>query len=109
MDPDQIIYDLCERYGVSPDFGHRLRPLITRAQKSSPEARQRIMDMVERSFAQEATRQEALPLDELPDGDRRILVTVAGILHSWRPPTWLKFWNELQPPYEGSEGTFEDG
>jgi len=95
MTPLDLIRELCARHGVAESFGLRLRPLIERALKSPPEARRRILDMVERSFAQEATR-EGRAGRTLPEADRRILTTVAGILHAWDPPEWLKQWGQLR-------------
>ncbi len=98
MDPLQVIDGYCQRYGVSREFGLRLRPLIERALKSPPEAKKRILDMVERSFLQEASRPDARKdtMKHLPEADRKILSTVANILHNWEPPKWLKYWGELR-------------
>jgi len=98
MDPSAIIGELCRRHGVSPSFGNRLRPLIERAQVVAPGARERIMDLVERSFAEEA-RRVAREKAERAEQDRRMLSAVASILHAWEPPRWLR---EVGPPDEGA-------
>ena len=93
MESRKIILELCARFGVPEDFGMRLSPLIKRACQSEPEARRRIMDMVERSFIEEAGRiRKQRPLSSLPESERRLLAMVAGILHNWRPPVWLRMW-----------------
>ena len=105
MNVDDIILDLCRRFGVSKEFGRRLRPLVSRAQKSPSDARKRIMALVERSFAQEANRTQAESACPLPPADRKLLGVVAGILHRWQPPKWLKYWGELYEiePTDGEE------
>lgn len=94
MDAPELLQDLCRRYGVPEPFGAKLRPLVERALKSPPQARKRILDMVERSFAQEAIRLEERDVerarvDQLSKADRDVLKTVADILHGWKPPGWL--------------------
>lgn len=106
MDPSAIIDELCRRYGVSPKFGNRLRPLIERAQVVPAESGARIMDMVERSFAEEArrAREEETEKRENAHRERRVLSAVASILHGWDPPDWLRNWGERpSPPEEGGE------
>ncbi len=108
MDPTQIILDLCARFRVSSDFGLRLRPLVERAQKSEPDAKARIMDLVHRSFEEEARREARRPSRVLPRQEMRILSTVAGILHSWAPPHWLEQWGDVtrsKAPPESPPGT----
>lgn len=106
MDPTQIIEQLCRRYRVPRAFGERLRPLIVRASTREPDVRQRIMDMIERSFVQESERErqrERLEAEQRgrrtsPDAARaaaraiedRVLHTVAAILHGWEPPDWIE-------------------
>ncbi len=104
MDPSAIIAELCRRHGVSPAFGNRLRPLIERAQVVPPEASARIMDLIERSFAEEArrAREEEQKKREQEVRDVRVLSAVASILHAWEPPDWLRRWTE--PPAEGGSG-----
>jgi hypothetical protein len=104
MTPLDLLRELCRRYGVSEDFGLRLRPLIERALKSPPDARKRILEMVERSFLQEGSRPAREPPSRLTEADRRILRTVAGILHAWEPPDWLKQWGDAPPSGPGSSG-----
>lgn len=94
MDSLDLLRDLCERFGVPEPFGAKLRPLVDRALKSPPQARKRILDMVERSFAQESIRLEertveAARVNQLTKEDRAALKTVADILHTWAPPGWL--------------------
>ena len=99
MNPRRYIEDLCARYGVSPDFGQRLRPLVERAEQCDPEKRDRLLDLVARSFEQEArrAREKALPkspVQALSPTERKTLSTVASILHQWNPPGWLDTWGE---------------
>ena len=107
MDPTQIIEELCRRHRVPRSFGERLRPLIVRAATREPDARQRIMDMIERSFIQEAERERMRATQRTrrkvskrrePNEARkasgtveeRMLGTVAAILHGWDPPEWIE-------------------
>ena len=90
MDASKIIDELCDRHGVSLEFGRRIQPLVERAGKVRPELRKRILEMVERSFVEEARRQkERKPMKNLDPADRKILITVAAALHGWKPPFWL--------------------
>jgi hypothetical protein len=95
-DAERIIRALCEKYGVPLDFGLRLTPLVARAQKSPADARRRIMEMVERSFAQEAVSRVEDSSEEDPGADLRLLKTVAQLLHDWRPPPWLDGWKSAR-------------
>lgn len=93
MDASEHLSELCARYGVPEPFAKKLRPLVDRALKSPPQARKRILDMVERSFAQESIRIEEHSIErarvrQLSTEDRAILKTVAEILHNWSPPGW---------------------
>lgn len=99
MDPSQIIQELCQRYRVSPKWGNRLRPLIERSLVVPPEAGARILDLVERSFAEEArrARQEEAQKRSRANQDRSALSAVAGILHGWEPPEWLGHWTAKGP------------
>lgn len=106
MDPTEIIERLCRRYRVPRAFGERLRPLILRATTREPDVRQRIMDMIERSFVQESERERQRErLEAEQKGLRisrdqaraaahaiedRVLHTVAAILHGWEPPEWIE-------------------
>jgi len=97
MDPTQLIEDLCRRHRVPRAFGDRLRPLLRRAQCVEPDARQRILDLVVRSFEEEARRQRHAEgfgerLAELPELDQRAIHSVASVLHGWAPPRWLLGW-----------------
>ena len=90
MDAFHIIDKLCERYGVSLEFGRRIQPLVERAGRVRPDLKVRILEMVERSFVEEARRQkERSPMKNLDPGDRKVLITVAAVLHGWKPPFWL--------------------
>jgi len=105
MSPDEIIERLCRRYRVPHSFGMRLRPLIERAASRPAEARQRVMDMIVRSFVQESERERQRERERAkrrnqatPNAARvrawavedRILRTVAAILHGWNPPKWIQ-------------------
>jgi hypothetical protein len=102
LDPSAIIDELCRRYGVSPKFGNRLRPLIERAQVVPAESSARIMDLVERSFAEEARRAREEESEKRANAqrERRMLSAVAAILHGWDPPEWLRGWSERSSPTE---------
>lgn len=101
MSPEEIIESLSRRYGVSTGFGQRLRHLIQRAIESGPEARKRILDLVERSFAHEAVLKQARETGT-PAEQKRALSAVAPILHDWTPPEWLRRWTDQQTlPEEG--------
>ena len=58
MDARRYIARLCSRYQVSLDFGRRLEPLVEKAAQSSPEKQRLLLEMVERSFAEEGRRVE---------------------------------------------------
>jgi len=90
MDASRIIDELCDRHGVSLEFGRRIQPLVERAERVRPELRRRILEMVERSFVEEARRQKKRsPMKNLEPDERKILSTVAAVLHGWKPPFWL--------------------
>jgi len=100
LDPKRFISQLCARFGVPADFGRRLQPLAERAAAAQPEKRRLLLEMIERSFAEEArrralTRALARACGE-PD-DWRVLSTVASALHGWEPPTWFEGWGENSP------------
>jgi hypothetical protein len=95
VSPEEIIESLSRRYGVSTGFGLRLRHLIQRALESGPEARKRILDLVERSFAHEAVLKQAREVGT-PEEQMRALNAVAPVLHDWSPPEWLKRWTDQQ-------------
>ncbi|MAB80161.1 MAG: hypothetical protein CMJ89_12485 [Planctomycetes bacterium] len=95
MDASKIINELCARYGVSEEFGRRIQPLVERADKVRPELKKRILEMVERSFIEEARRQkECNPIKNLDPAERKLLSTVAAVLHGWKPPLWLSHTKE---------------
>ena len=56
LDPPRFIAQLCSRFRVSLDFGRRLQPLVVRAMQSEPEKRRLLLEMIERSFAEESRR-----------------------------------------------------
>ena len=92
VDPGAIISELCQRFGVSSEFGRRIRPLAERAASSEPEKRRLILELIERSFAEEARRAAALRASFSPE-DWRVITTVASVLHAWRPPGWFDRWD----------------
>jgi hypothetical protein len=83
LDSRRLIAQLCARFRVSADFGRRLQPLVDKATRSEPRKRRLLLEMVERSFAEEACRAR----EQLEDW--RSLVVVAGMLHGWNPPVWF--------------------
>ena len=93
MTPNEKITELCDRHHVSKAFGRRLLPLIRRALDSAEEKRDRLLALVDRSFAEEAKRNRITPPKALTAKERRILRTVGGILHTWDPPEWMSHWN----------------
>jgi hypothetical protein len=92
----RLIAQLCTRFHVSIDFGRRLQPLVEKAVGSDPEKRRLLLELVERSFAEEARRAETLAHDD-PEADLRALAAVAGVLHGWTPPAWFERWDD-EPP-----------
>lgn len=94
MDAKRLIGELCSRFRVSVDFGRRLQPLVEKALAASdPTKRKGLLDLVERSFAEESQRARRLRGVQDPD-DWRALRTVAGMLHAWNPPGWFERWEE---------------
>jgi len=94
MDLTRKIKALCQRYCVPLAFGEKLRPLLARAERLEPEPRQRILDLITRSFEEEARRcrraeQGDARLEALPEADRKILRAVSDALHGWDPPAWF--------------------
>lgn len=90
MDSPRLIAQLCARFGVTQDFGRRLQPLVERALAAEPGKQRLLLELVERSFAEEARRL----VRERPGGvDWRALTTVASLLHSWEPPAWFERWD----------------
>ena len=97
MDTSRTIADLCRRYGVPRTFGDRLRPLLDRARRANPRVRRRLYRMIQQSFEQEARRlRSTMSPRDLPPADWKVVKTVAAVLHSWQPPTWLLLWEEAQ-------------
>ena len=99
MDARIFIARLCTRFRVSLDFGRRLQPLVERAARAEPEKQRLLLDMVERSFAEEARRIAAERGERPPSpaDDWRALTTVAAVLHGWEPPAWFERWDD-EPP-----------
>lgn len=91
---------LCSRFRVSLDFGRRLQPLVERALRADPEKRRLLLEMVERSFAEEARRAELERAGNSPE-ERKALTTVASVLHGWTPPGWFERWED-EPPQRPS-------
>ncbi len=92
----RLIAQMCSRFRVSLDFGRRLQPLVEKAVGADPLKRRLLLELVERSFAEEARHAELERDGESPD-DRRALATVASVLHGWRPPSWFDRWDD-EPP-----------
>jgi hypothetical protein len=98
VDAPRFIAQLCSRYRVSLDFGRRLQPLVEMAAKAEPRKQRLLLEMVERSFAEEG-RRLARERESGPGSDWRALLGVARVLHGWNPPSWFD-WSEDQhrPP-----------
>lgn len=88
MDVPRFIAQLCSRFQVSLDFGRRLQPLVEMASRSAPGKQRLLLELVERSFAEEGQRAER-ERSGGPEDDRRVLLMVARVLHSWNPPAWF--------------------
>ncbi len=96
MIPHQILTRLSHRYGVSEDFATRFLPLIQRAERAAPDVRQRILQLIERTFQRQAEK-AAREADKSIQEDLVVLRSVARMLHGWEPAAWLKTWsNDLQ-------------
>ena len=91
MDVRRFVAEMCTRFRVSLDFGRRLQPLVEKAARSSPDKRRLLLELVERSFAEEGRRAEQERSGCSPE-DWRVLVNVAGVLHGWHPPLWFERW-----------------
>ena len=87
---------MCNRFRVSLEFGRRLQPLVERAARSDPEKQRRLLDMIERSFAEEGRRAER-ERQGCSSEDWRALTTVARVLHGWNPPSWFDRWEDERP------------
>lgn len=83
-----MIERLCSRFHVSPDFGRQLLPLVQRALLSTPDKRRLILEMVERSFVEEA-RLVAQAHGLTQAAEWWCLTAVARLLHDWDLPAWL--------------------
>jgi hypothetical protein len=93
LDVHRFVSEMCTRFRVSPAFGQRLRPLIENAARSSPEKQRLLLELVERSFAEEGRRAELERSGCTPE-DWRVLASVAGVLHGWHPPRWFDRWED---------------
>jgi hypothetical protein len=91
VDADRVIARFCARFGVSLAFGRKLRPLVEKAARAEPRKKRLLLELVERSFAEEARR----AAEQL--GDWRALTTVASVLHGWDPPRWFEGWRDSPP------------
>jgi len=97
MDIERTIADLCRRYGVPPDFGERMRPLLETARGKKPRVRLRLLRMVKQSFEEEARRIRAtMSPRDMPPEDWNVIRAVATVLHGWSPPVWLRVWVQTQ-------------
>jgi hypothetical protein len=94
VDARRIIAHLCSRFRVSLDFGRRLQPLVEKAAQSAPEKRRLLLEMVERSFAEEGRRAERERRGGSSEDEWRALTTVASVLHGWNPPAWFDRWDD---------------
>jgi hypothetical protein len=95
MEAARLIEVLCLRYGIGRDFGDRLVPLAEIALSAPPEKRERLLEVLERSFAEEERRRTAaLRPRDLPPPDFAVVRAVATALHAWNPPLWLRLWEE---------------
>lgn len=84
---------MCSRFRVSLDFGRRLQPLVERAARADPAKQRLLLEMVERSFAEEGRRAEIERSGCSPE-DWCALATVARELHGWNPPAWFERWDD---------------
>lgn len=94
MDARRYIARMCTQFRVSLDFGRRLQPLVEKAAQSDPEKQRLLLEMVERSFAEEGRRAERERRGCSSEDDWRALTTVASVLHAWNPPTWFDRWED---------------
>ena len=96
MDPTAQLALMRDKHGVSEIFARRFLPLIERAIKAAPEVRDRIFDLVERSFARHASKAqreaEQEPVAGFSAEALAVLNKVAKILHRWQPAPWLHGW-----------------
>ena len=97
VDARRVIAKLCNRFQVSLDFGRRLQPLVEMAVRADAKKRRLLLEMVERSFAEEGRRAER-ERAHLPGDDWKTLQMVARVLHGWNPPTWFDWREDPGPP-----------
>ena len=97
LDARRFIARLCSRYRVSVDFGRRLQPLVEKASQSTPEKQRLLLELVERSFAEEGRRVERERRRGNNADDWLALTTVASLLHAWNPPAWFDRWDDEAP------------
>jgi hypothetical protein len=97
LDPRRYIARMCTRFRVSLDFGRRLQPLVEKAAQSEPDKQRLLLEMVERSFAEEGRRAERARRGCPTEDDWRALTSVASVLHGWSPPAWFDRWED-EPP-----------
>lgn len=93
MDVRRFVAEMCSRFRVSLDFGRRLQPLVEKAARAEPAKRRLLLELVERSFAEEGRRVELERSGCSPE-DWRMLANVAGVLHGWHPPQWFERWED---------------
>jgi hypothetical protein len=103
LEARRLIAEMCMRFDVSLDFGRRLQPLVERAVRSEPEKRRLLLEMIERSFVEEAARAEIARAQVVAE-DRRALSTLANVLHGWIPPAWFAQWEDEPPRGVSSDG-----
>lgn len=97
MDVRRFVAEMCTRFCVSLDFGRRLQPLVEKAARAAPEKQRLLLELVERSFAEEGRRAE-LERNGCSPEDWRVLANVACVLHGWRPPQWFERWEDEPRP-----------
>jgi len=104
MNTFESLEQIRQRHGLSHAFAERFLPLLERAQRAEPDVRNRIIELVESSFAREAKRGLAAtssavhrsaraPVSPSP-AEVAALELVAKVLHSWQPPSWMLEWGE---------------
>lgn len=83
MTPEELVRALCARHSLSPDAGTPFLPLVREALAARPEARDRLLSVVDRNLAELARRpsEPAAPIS----GDESVLRAVARVLHNWTP------------------------
>jgi hypothetical protein len=77
VDARRFIAQMCSRFRVSLDFGRRLQPLAEKAAKAEPGKQRLLLELIERSFAEEGRRAELERSGCSPE-DWRALVSVAS-------------------------------